>query len=57
MKIGLYTDVHYGQYSSILRMRGSKYSKRLENCIDSINWAEKLFEEQGCSRVICLGDF
>ena len=57
MKVGIYTDVHYGQYSSILRMRGQHYSKRLENCIQSLNWAEQLFQEQKCDMVVCLGDF
>lgn len=57
MKVGIITDIHYGQYSSIIRMRGKKYSKRLEVCIDSLNWAEDLFEAQGCDQVFCLGDF
>ena len=50
-------DVHYAQYSSIVRKRGEYYSKRLENLIWSINWAEKLAEEQRVDKVIYLGDF
>lgn len=56
-KIGVYTDCHYSQYSSIVRMRGKKYSRRLEACIDSINWAEDLFAKEGCDIIVCLGDF
>lgn len=56
-RIGVYTDCHYSQYSSIVRMRGKKYSKRLEMCIDSINWAENLFAKEECDLIVCLGDF
>ena len=37
MRILIYTDVHFSQYSSIIRSRGKKYSTRLENLINSIN--------------------
>ena len=56
-KILLYTDTHWSQYSSILRKRGVKYSQRLENLINSVNWAENLSKEQNCDMVVCLGDF
>lgn len=52
-----YTDVHWSQNSSIVRSRGEKYSARLENLIKSVNWAEKLAFDTGCSAVICGGDF
>ena len=55
MKIGIVGDIHWSRYSSIVRLRGDKYSYRLENCIKSINWAEKLLS---CTdRVVYLGDF
>ncbi len=57
MKILLYTDNHYCQYSSIIRGRGSKYSLRLENQIQSLNWAERLAESEQCEQIVCLGDF
>ena len=57
MKICIYTDNHYAQYSSILRNRGSKYSVRLENQIESLNWVEELSAQTKCDRVVCLGDF
>lgn len=57
MKIGVIGDVHWSKYSSIMRLRGNKYSKRLENCIESINWAEQKLEEQGVGLVVYLGDF
>lgn len=55
MKIGIIGDIHWSRYSSILRLRGEKYSYRLENCIKSINWAEEITSD--CDRVIYLGDF
>lgn len=57
MKLCIYADNHFSQYSSILRSRGEKYSKRLENQIQSINWVEKLAEKEKCNYIICLGDF
>ena len=55
MKIGIIGDIHFCEYSSILRTRGDKFSTRLENCIKSINWAEDL--TRNCDKVIYLGDF
>ena len=55
MKLGIVGDIHWSKYSSILRSRGKKYSKRLENCIDSINWAEDITRD--CDMVVYLGDF
>ena len=55
MKIGIVGDIHWSKYSSILRSRGKKYSKRLENCIESINWAEDTTRD--CDMVVYLGDF
>ena len=57
MRILIYTDCHFSQYSSIIRSRGEKYSTRLENLIESLNWAEGLVASHNCDRVICLGDF
>lgn len=57
MLIGLVGDIHFSQYSSILRKQGEKYSVRLENCINSINWAESLFNYYNCDSIVYLGDF
>lgn len=57
MRLLLYSDVHWTTNSSIVRQRGEKFSKRLENLIASVNWAEHLAEERGCGAIICLGDF
>lgn len=57
MKYLIYTDVHWCTYSSILRSRGKNYSKRLENLITSVNWAEHLAVDLNCNEIICLGDF
>lgn len=50
-------DVHWSTYSSIIRRRGNKYSKRLENLINSVNWVEEMAEQYGCEKVIYAGDF
>lgn len=57
MKILLYTDNHFSQYSSIVRSRGEKFSTRLENQIKSINWVEQLAIDEKCEKIIHLGDF
>lgn len=57
MKILLYTDNHFCEKYSILQTYGTKYSKRLENQIKSINWVEQMAVEQNCDLIICLGDF
>ncbi len=57
MKIGIIGDVHWCQYSSIIRRRGEKYSFRLENCIKSVDWAESLTEQLGCTFNVYMGDF
>lgn len=57
MKALICGDVHWATYSSIIRKRGTEYSKRLENCINSVNWVEQTAEENGCDTVIYLGDF
>lgn len=55
MKIGVVGDIHWSKYSSIVRSNLDKYSTRLQNCIDSINWAEQL--TSNCDMVVYLGDF
>ena len=55
MKIGIIGDIHFNEYSSILRERGEQFSVRLENCLNSINWAEECTAT--CDQVIYLGDF
>lgn len=57
MKICIFGDNHWSQYSSILRQRGKEYSLRLENQIESINWVESLAYQEDCDFVVCLGDF
>lgn len=57
MKILVVGDVHWSQYSSILRKRGEYYSYRLENLIRSVNWAERLADDCKCDFIVYLGDF
>ena len=57
MKLLIFTDNHFCQYSSILRSRGNKYSTRLENQIMSLNWVNKIAVERGCDEIISMGDF
>lgn len=53
----IYSDVHWSVNSSIIRTRGTNYSSRLENLIESINWVEQLAWNTGCECIICCGDF
>lgn len=57
MKILVYGDAHWGQYSSIVRKNGDKYSLRLHNLIDSINFVECTAEKNKCEAIVNLGDF
>jgi DNA repair exonuclease SbcCD nuclease subunit len=43
--------------ASIINRWGTKYPVRLENCIETVNWLERLAEEQSCKYIINLGDF
>jgi DNA repair exonuclease SbcCD nuclease subunit len=43
--------------ASIVNKWGTKYPSRLENCIESVNWLERLAEEHNCKYIINLGDF
>ena len=57
MKILLFGDNHFSTTSSIIRGRGEKYSLRLENQIQSLNWVEETAKNNNCKMIICLGDF
>ena len=57
MKICIFGDVHWSQYSSIVRQRGERFSIRLENLIQSMNWVEDMTREYNCDMCISLGDF
>ncbi len=57
MKIMLFADLHMCPQASIINKWGTKYQKRLENCITTVNWLERKAEELGCDYIISLGDF
>lgn len=57
MKILFIGDVHWSSSSSIIKSRGQHYTTRLENLINSVNWAEQLAENYKVDKVIYLGDF
>lgn len=57
MKILILGDVHWSCYSSIVRKRDKKYSVRLQNLINSLNWVQEQSKENNCEALICLGDF
>ena len=57
MKLFIYADPHWSSYSSIVRSRGEKYSTRLENLIQTMNWIEKEAEFNDCDAIVCLGDY
>lgn len=56
-KILLYTDNHFCFKSSGLPSIGNRYSYRLDNQIQTLNWVQELAEEKECEAIICLGDF
>ena len=57
MKLLLFSDLHMCPQASIINKWGTKYPKRLENCIETVNWLERKAEELGCDFIISLGDF
>ena len=57
MRILIYTDNHFCSNSSIVRSKGQKYSARLENQIETLNWINDIALEKNCDKMICLGDF
>lgn len=57
MKLFIYADPHWSSYSSIVRSRGEKYSTRLENLIQTMNWIETEAQLNTCDAIVCLGDF
>ena len=54
-RILLFTDNHFSQYSSIIISRGDKFSTRLENQIQSLNWVNETAIEKNCKRLDELG--
>lgn len=57
MKAAIVGDLHWCTYSSIWRQRGNRYSSRLENLIDTLNWVERTADLNETDVVIYLGDF
>lgn len=57
MKFLIFSDLHFCEYSSILRKDDIQYSVRLNNLIKTMNWVEATAIENNCDRVISLGDF
>lgn len=57
MKILIYSDVHWSEYSSILRGNNHPYTNRLCNLINSVNWAEEQAKTYEVDYVVNLGDF
>ncbi len=57
MKILIFTDNHFCETSSIVRKFGTKYTIRLENQIESLNWVEDTALKNNCDLVVCAGDF
>lgn len=57
MRLLIFSDNHFCSNSSIVRSKGNKYSVRLENQIQSLNWVNQLAIDKQCDKMICLGDF
>lgn len=56
-KILIYTDNHFCSTSSIVRGRGKRYTIRLENQLETMNWLVDTAINKGCSAMFCCGDF
>lgn len=56
MKIGLYSDPHFSQTSSIIVGRRGDFSGRLDNLIQSFQWMNNFFKDNKVERIVCLGD-
>ena len=56
MKLGLYADPHFSQTSSIIVGKRGSLSGRLNNLVQSFEWMNNLFKDNGVSEIICLGD-
>ena len=57
MKILIYADNHFCEAYSIIQKYGLKYSKRIENQLQTMSWLKELAQEKQCDLVISLGDF
>ena len=57
MKIIINSDEHCVANLSAIRGKGKEFSVRLEHFIDSVNWVNDLAIKEGCSIVLCAGDF
>ena len=56
MKIGIYSDVHISRTSSIMPLylnENSKYTLRLQNCINSMNEMYQTFENKKTRTKMC----
>lgn len=57
MKILIYADPHFCSSSSIIRGKGANgFSERINNLMQSFDFVNKMARENGCDRIICLGD-
>ena len=57
MKILVVGDIHFSVNSSIVRSREDVYSTRITNCLQSIDFVERLAESENCELIVYLGDF
>lgn len=57
MQLLVVGDVHWQEYSSIIRKQGKTFSVRLENLIKSINFVEEQSRVHNVDAIIYLGDF
>lgn len=57
MRVLIIGDVHWSEFSSILRRMGTKHSKRLENLVNCVNWVEEQAELNNIELIVYAGDF
>lgn len=57
MNILIYSDNHFCQNSSLIRGRGSRFSDRLENQIQTLHFIEGVAVDNNCKAIFNCGDF
>ena len=57
MKILIYADNHFCEAYSIVQKYGLKYSKRIENQLQTMSWLKELAQSKNCEALVSLGDF
>lgn len=55
-RILLFSDIHWGRTTSVIRRNGIKYSVKLEHLLNTMNWVNEVAVQNNCQLMICAGD-